>query len=387
MMQLLERLLTSKYIIFISCFVVSTIIYWNVSSLYDGNTTYSTSSSDAVYVMEDIDIDFRYDTSKYEVVSFVNKPYVVIKGNKAAINKMKWSKEKPTFFIDLTGKLPGTYQEVLQYTNIPSNLTVEIYPLIIDLRIMEQQTLSFTPQVELEGSDTLGDNYIVSVPELERTEVRVKGMQSSLNSIGQIKGVVDIKGSKTSVEEEITLKAYDRDGNVIDNVTILEPKMKVMIPISKKVTIINENIINKIVVVTGTKEKDIAPKVVVTESKDSVGTSKEDAPKDVTKPETPTKETVKPKGSLVFINTPSDLLLENMTQDLEWQTAMTVDLKTFKVGTYEMALTDGNSKKVVKFKLTSKTQDTDKPKDEVNSESEDSEDVHGEGGKDTDDVE
>lgn len=366
----LKKILSSRILIFIGCFIVSTIIYWNVSSLYTNENIYSTSSNEAVYVMEDIEIDFRYDTTKYEVVPFVNKPYVVIKGDKATINKMKWSKEEPYFYIDLTGKLPGTYQEVIYYDNIPTNLTVEIYPLIVDLRIMEQQTISFVPQIELKGVDNLGDNYIVSVPELETTEIKVKGMQETLNKIGAIKGVVDISDHKKSFEADVVLEVYDREGNKMPEVNLIEPKVRVMIPISKKVTIVNEQVINEIVIIDEDKDTDTQTGKPIKEP--TQGTP--------VKPETPSKPNVEPKpetpkpndtvtqpkteapkqeGVLSFVNIPKTFKIENLTPKLTWSSNVKIDLKGFEEGSYEMTIKDNGKSKILKFRLY-----TDEPKDE-----------------------
>ena len=372
----LRKLLSSRLLILIGCFIVSTVIYWNVSSLYTNENIYSTSSNEAVYVLEDIEIDFRYDKKKYEVVPFINKPYVVIKGDKATINKMKWSKEEPSFYIDLAGKLPGTYQEVVYYDNIPSNLTVEIYPLIVDLRIMEQQTISFTPQIELKGVENLGDNYIVSVPELENTEIKVKGMQDTLNKIGVIKGVVDISEHRKSFEAEVVLEVYDRAGNKMEGVNLIESKVKVMIPISKKVTIINEQVINEIVIIDGgeTKPKDSepakdAPKDNVVENPSPKPDTKPVEPKptettpNTSKPKpnpTPKPEAPKQEGVLSFINMPKSFKIENLTPKLTWTTNVKIDLKDFQEGTYEMAIKDNGKSKTLKFRLY-----TDEPKEDV----------------------
>lgn len=335
-MNIFKYLFSQKVWILLGCFIVSSALYWNVSSLYDNDKIYSTSSSDAVYVLEDIDIDFRYDKDKYEVVPFINKPYVVIKGDKATINKMNWSKEEPYFFIDLTGRPPGTYQEVVHYDNIPSNLTVEIYPLIVDLRIMEQQTISFTPQIELQGVDNLGDNYIVSVPELQTTEVKVKGMQEVLNNIGTIKGVVDIAKRTTSFDTVVELKAYDRDGNPMPEVNLIEKLIKVHVPITKKVTIVNEQVVQEIVVVEQPKEEE------------PTETGEEEP-----NTEKPTKPIEPPKqiGILSFVNVTPNYKIENLTPNLTWTSNLIIDLKGFELGTYEMTLKDQGVDKVLKFRL------------------------------------
>lgn len=339
----------NRFLIFLGCFFVSTIIYWNVSSLYATDKVYSTSSNEAVYVMDDISIDYRYDTSKYEVVPLISEPYAVLKGDKATLNRMKWSKEKPVFYIDLRGKLPGTYQEVVQYENIPENLTVEIYPLVVNLRLMEQQTLTFTPQIELIGTEKLSNNYIVSLPELGNDEVKVKGMQETLNNIGSIRGVIDVSKRTKTFEAEVVLQAYDRDGNVMPDVNILEKTITVRVPITKRV-IVNEKVINEIVVI---ENKDEVSESGKKDEKPTNKTSKPNSSQEATK-DNASKETSKepPKeGVLSFINIPKGMKLENLTPDLTWSFNVKIDLKGFEAGVYEMPIKDQGKVKVLKFHL------------------------------------
>ena len=340
---------TMKVLILILCFVTSSFIFWNVSSIKQDNSSYSTSPTEGVYVLEDIKIDYRYDKTKYEVVPFINKPYAVIKGNKALINKMKWSKEEPVFFIELSGKLPGTYQEKVQYENIDPNLVVEIYPSVVDLRIMEQQTMKFVPQIDLVGTDKVDKNYIISVPELLQEEVMVRDIQDKLNQISSIRGTIDVSKLRTTTEFEVNLQVYDRENNLMTGVNLLETSIKVRVPVQKKTTIVNEQVIKEVVVVEEVVKQPTQPPKT------------EDKPKDGSQPVQQEKPT--PKGTLSFVHIPDNLILTNLTPSLTWTSDVKVDLKTFVAGVYEMTIKDNKQEKVLKFRLEEKKPVETKPEE------------------------
>lgn len=285
-------------------------------------------SNKGVYVINNIEVEYLYDKENYEVIPFVTDIYAVIKGDKGLLNVQKWS-GKPKFYIDLRGKPTGVYSERVQYDGINDKLDVEIYPKVIDLRLMEQQTVRFKPVIELKGVDKLDKNLIVSMPILLQDEVKVRGTQEKLSMIGNIKGVIDVSDLKSTSVLDVKLKVYDREGLELQGISLLDKEIKVQVPIEKKVTVIKEEVIKQIVVEQEIKE-------------------------------------IEKKGVLSFINIPNGLKLKNLSSGLTLTKDFKIDLKGFKEGVYEVTLNDNNDLKVVKFELYS---DNDKHNSDSNSDS------------------
>lgn len=352
-----EVKLKNKIFIFLVSLFLSCLIFLSVSSS-DGKKGLSFSgNSDGVYVIEDLNIDYRYDKNKYEAVPFVIEPYVVITGDKKLINLLKWS-GKPEFFIDLNGKLPGNYREPVQFTGINKKLNVEFYPGVIDLRLMEQQTLKVVPVIELIGESKLDSNLIVSLPNLLQETVMVRDIQDRLNQLGQIKGVIDVSNMTSSEEFEVKLKVYDREGKVMDNINLLDETIKVKVNIDKKITIIKEDIINEIVIVEEVI-KDETEKPEIVPQKDStsnpVVTPPKKEPTKVEKPETVEKpEKPEKLGVLSFVNIPKDYDFIRLDKISVWGSDISIDLKGFVAGKYEMTVKDKGENKLVKFELVLK---------------------------------
>lgn len=365
--------LRTRLTILILSFILSSALFLSVSTVGDQEAkkwlTLST-STDGVYVIDNPMIDYRYDKTKYEVVPFISEPYVVIKGDKQLINVLKMT-GKPEFFIELSGKLPGTYREKVSYKGINKNLKVEVYPSIVDLRLMEQQTIKIKPTIELTNLEGVNKNYIVSVPELQKEEVLIRDIQDKLNQVGKVEGVVDVKNMTKTQEVDVTLTVYDRDGNVMKDINLIDKTIKVKIPIERKVTVIKEEVINEIVIVEGVNKQPEDEKEPPKE------TQPPKQPTQPTKPNTekPVQEQPKREGILSFINIPANMTLSNHTSGIKWSSDVKIDLKDFKEGKYEMTINDNNTRKVVKFDLILKEdqQETNQgePQDETDGDTED----------------
>lgn len=195
------------------------------------------------YVLDNIHIDYRYDKSIYEVESFVNQPYAVIKGNAQVINKMRLMKQKPKFYVDLTGKKPGTYQEKIKVEGLDTSaVSVSVYPVVAELKLHEQQTVKYTPIIELSGTDKVDSSkYVVGSPTIVKPiKIRIRDMQYKLGEISQVKGVINVSNLKENTILNVKLHAYDRKGNVMSNVNLIDTSVLVKIPINNKV-VVQEN--------------------------------------------------------------------------------------------------------------------------------------------------
>lgn len=360
-----------RILVFVSSLVVAGALFLTVSTTGGSSTSKLLSASSAqegVYVIDSPKITYNYDKTKYELASLSSKPYVVVKGDKQLLNLLKFSGH-PKFTVDLAGKVAGSYRLGVDSTGIDKKLDVEVYPNLLDLRLMEQETYKFQPIIEVINDDVMSSKYVVSAPELLKEEVLVRDTQKKLSSIGQIKGVVDVSRLSKTSDVLVDLKVFDRDGHEI-KVNLLNKAIKVRVPVEKRIVVVQEDVVKKILIEKKDKEQ---PKVSV---KKPVKVKKPVVVEQKEKPEQKKQVVIKPKveikkpkqeGVLSFTNIPKDLLLENKTPNLKWSSDFKVDLKDFKEGVYEMTVNDNNDKKVLRFELVLKEPlDEDKPVDDSN---------------------
>lgn len=359
--------LKQRILIGIVSLMMSLLLYMSVSigeSGTKGKELSLLSNTKGVYVIDNLKIDYLYDKTKYEVVPLVNEPYAVVKGDKRLINILKMTGH-PRFYIDLNGKLTGKYQEKVNYEGIPEGLDVEIYPSIIDLRIMEQQTLRVKPVIELIGVEEMDSRYVVSVPEVQVDEVRIRDMQDKLNQVGQVKGFVDVSNMKKSEVVRVPLKVYDRDGKVMKNINLIDKWVDVKIPIEKKVTIIKEEVVKKIVVENKEDNKSGNTSPVNNNTKEvkkePTVPNKEPVKRNPPNNEVPKETPVKTKGELIFKNIGEGLMVEDKSGDIGLTRDIVIDVKGFKAGVYQMEILDGGKKKKIVFEIKEKSEETTSP--------------------------
>lgn len=232
-------------------FMVALVLYVSTAEVGGKKVLGLSSSTTGSFVLEDIKINYEYDRSKYEVVPYENDAYAVVSGDKTALNMMKLAGTDPVFTVDLTGKKPGKYQERVLVDGVRKDLKVEVFPGLMELRVMELQTMKLTPVIEMGEMVTANlesRGYVASLPELvDVKDVRIRDVQSRLNRVGQVRGVIKAgttlePGTNVTVE----LSVFDRDGKLM-NVNLIDREVMVRVPLESKVTVVKESVVNKIV--------------------------------------------------------------------------------------------------------------------------------------------
>lgn len=355
--------LRTRLLVFVSSLCISVLSFLAITALADDDmkNSFSDDRSGDSIVIDNIDIEYLYDKEKYEVVELSPEAYVVVRGNKTLLNALKYSKE-PRFYIDLVGKKTGSYREELQWEGIHEDLRVDVYPTLIDLRIMEQQTVRLTPIIEYMNDDKLAKDKVIQLPELEKKEVLIKGTQEQLANVSAVKGYIDVTGYSKTRTVAVTLKAYDRNNKVIEDINLLDKVIGVTVPVEGKDVQVKEVVVEvdkketKEVVKEPIKETVIVEtiKEVVVKEESGTATKPPSSSNDTKTDKEDTKPEVTKEGTLSIINKPKDLELVIHTPKLVFSTDVKLDLSGYKTGFYEITYDDNGVKKVFKFDLLEK---------------------------------
>lgn len=223
-------------------------------------------ANESKYLIEDVNIEFRYDEENYEVASVINNPYVIVSGPSEKVNLLKLKKGYK-FYVNLEGAQPGEYNLTVLHEGIDSDLTVEIYPFVVNVLLKEKEVISYEPIIELEGIDKLKERgLMVGLPEIigETKKVKIRETLENFGKIGSVKGKVNVGDLKGKTELTVALRVYDKEGKELQNINLIDTEVLVRIPIEEKVII--EEVINQIVV----EEKIVEEKVVVNDNTDKL---------------------------------------------------------------------------------------------------------------------
>lgn len=104
---------------------------------------------------------------------------------------------------------------MLQASNIPSQLTVELNPSSVNVDVIPKLNKTFPIQLSLMVGNGQKESDFESMNSMTKT-VMVKATQEKLNSIRMINAIVDTTGQVGDFETEAPLVAYDSSGNRVD---------------------------------------------------------------------------------------------------------------------------------------------------------------------------
>lgn len=171
----------------------------------------------------------------YVVEGLPEEVDITLIGRKA---DLYFAKQSPSHdvVVDLTGLKPGTHKVNIKYNQAlasidynvnPSTATVIIYP-----KISETRTLTY----DLLNQDSLDSKLVIDNVSISTDKVVIKGAEYQLKKVATVKALIDINNLvKQEVGvitiNDIALKAYDENGNVVD-VEIVPEKINANITIS-----------------------------------------------------------------------------------------------------------------------------------------------------------
>lgn len=171
----------------------------------------------------------------YVVEGLPEEVDITLIGRKA---DLYFAKQSPSHdvVVDLTGLKPGTHKVNIKYNQAlasidynvnPSTATVIIYP-----KISETRTLTY----DLLNQDSLDNKLVIDNVSISTDKVVIKGAEYQLKKVATVKALIDINNlvkqevGVTTIND-IALKAYDENGNVVD-VEIVPEKINADIKIS-----------------------------------------------------------------------------------------------------------------------------------------------------------
>ena len=128
--------------------------------------------------------------------------------------------------LDLTDYEPGNYKVKLKYNHSMNNVSYKLDPGTISIKISEKESEVFNLSYDLVNENKLDKKLNIGSVTLDKNEVIVKGSRETLDTISNVKALVDVEAAGLTNKGEyevdsIKLVAYDHNGNKINNVEIV----------------------------------------------------------------------------------------------------------------------------------------------------------------------
>ena len=137
--------------------------------------------------------------------------------------------------VDLTGLKPGTHKVNIKYNQSLTSLEYMVNPSSINVTIYDKVSLTKELSVDVLNNDKLDPKLVIESAKVNSDTVIIKGSENQLELVASVKALLDVENivkQEVGVQtiKDVPIKAYDKNGNVID-VEIVPSKVDVEISI------------------------------------------------------------------------------------------------------------------------------------------------------------
>lgn len=213
--KILNRPIVLLYVSLICAIAVFYLVDSKVISLVDNEAEIITGQSVTVI----------YNEENYVVDGVPETVDITLIGSKSNLYLAKQIGDHEVV-LDLTDYEPGNYKVKLKYNHSMNNVSYKLDPGTISIKISEKESEVFNLSYDLVNENKLDKKLNIGSVTLDKSEVIVKGSRETLDTISNVKALVDVEAAGLTNKGEydidsIKLVAYDHNGNKVDNVEMV----------------------------------------------------------------------------------------------------------------------------------------------------------------------
>lgn len=166
-------------------------------------------------------VELLYNEERFVITGAPETVDITLIGSKADLYIAKQS-SKHNVKLDLTDiKEPGTYKVDIEYDSGLSSIDYSVNPSQVTIVVYLKETRNQTLSYKVINADHLDSAVEISNVSLNVDQVVISGADFQLEKVATVEALIDVdKLTSTSAGkqklEDIILKAYDKDGNVVD---------------------------------------------------------------------------------------------------------------------------------------------------------------------------
>lgn len=181
-------------------------------------------------------ITMTYNEESYVVEGLPETVDITLIGTKSNLYLAKQLGDHQVV-LDLSGYSAGTYKVKLKYNHsLMNNINYKLDPSTVSIKISKKESQIFNLTYDLLNQKKLDSKLSIKSVTLDKNEVTVKGSKETLETVANVKALIDLeKAGLTSKGEftvdSITLVAYNNEGNKVENVEIVPNKISANIKV------------------------------------------------------------------------------------------------------------------------------------------------------------
>ena len=177
-------------------------------------------SSQNAEVLKGQPVNVIYNEEQYVVEGLPETVDVTLIGSKADLYIAEQSSNNGVT-VDLTGLTPGTHKVNIEYEQGNHNIEYSVNPSVATVIIYDKVSDTRELSYDIVNNNKLDKTLVVNSVKLSVDEVTIRGAEYKIEQVASVKALIDLenltkKESGTQTLNDITLKAYDDEGNVVD---------------------------------------------------------------------------------------------------------------------------------------------------------------------------
>lgn len=184
-------------------------------------------------VVNNVTVTTNYDSDQYYISGVPDKMPINISGSENQLIAAKNQSNAMHVVIDLSGYSAGNYTVTSQDMkfDVPSGIKASSVIDKFNVDIQKKAMQDFP--IELNYNDSHNkDGFTFNTPTLSQNSVTITGGSDTISSITNVQAIVDLGGvdvsnGNGSASIDAKLVAYNKDGNIVDNVTMSTDKINV----------------------------------------------------------------------------------------------------------------------------------------------------------------
>lgn len=186
-------------------------------------------------ILKDQEVNVIYNDEAYAVEGLPETVDVTLIGSNTDLYIAKQS-SSGEITIDLSGLKAGTHKVDIDYSISSSNIEYSVNPSVVTIVIYDKVSETQTLSTDILNVNNLDSTLVIGNIVLDTDTVFIKGAQYMLDQVASVKALIDVDNLVsqevgTQTLNDISLKAYDKDGNVVD-VEIVPSKVSAEVTIS-----------------------------------------------------------------------------------------------------------------------------------------------------------
>ena len=177
-------------------------------------------SSQNAQVFKNQPVNVIYNEEQYVVEGLPETVDVTLIGSKADLYIAEQSSNNGVT-VDLTGLTPGTHKVNIEYEQGNHNIEYSVNPSVATVIIYDKVSDTRELSYDIVNNNKLDKTLVVNGVKLSADEVTIRGAEYKIEQVASVKALIDLdnltkKEAGTQTLNDITLKAYDNEGNVVD---------------------------------------------------------------------------------------------------------------------------------------------------------------------------